>query len=175
MGGHGSSRGGCPPPDPATAEQTFAVIKDGGLAGGHRAGRSVQNQYCLFLATAGIEPRPYRQLRRTELGGDRHARLGGRPEPVYLVKRQPDLGERRARTDDHTALLRIETEHVERLCRGNPEPLSLADREMRDAAMMAEHASRHIDDIPGLARFRPQPLDKPHIGSLRDKTDILAV
>ena len=149
------------PPDPAAAAQTFAGIKDGGLAGGYRAGRSIQNQYRVFLAAAGIEPRPHRHLRRTELGRNGHPWLGGRAEPVYLAKRQPSLGEGRARTDDHTALLRIETQHIERLCRRHPEPFPLADREMRNAAVATQHAARHIDDIPGLTRFRPQPLDDP--------------
>src|SRR6516162_10544216 len=175
MGGHGSSRDGRAAPDPAAAKQALAIIKDGGLARGHRAGWSIQNQYCVFLATARIEPRPYRQLRRTEFGRDRQPRLGGRAEPVYLAKGQPGLGECGARTDDHTALLRIETQHVERLCRGDPEPFSLADREMCDAAMTAQHASRHVDYVPGLARFRPQALDEPHIGSLRYKADVLAI
>src|SRR6516162_11066916 len=152
MGGHGSSRGGRAAPDPAAAKQALAIIKDGGLARGHRAGWSIQYQYCVFLATAGIEPRPHRQLRRTELGCDRDPRLGGPAEPVYLAKRQSCLGEYGARTDDHAALLRIETQHIERLCRRDPEPFSLADREMRDAAMAAQHSPRHIDNGPGLAR-----------------------
>ena len=66
-------------------------------------------------------------------------------------------------------------EHIERLRRSDPEPLSLTDRKVGDAAMSAEHAPRQIDDLPGVTRLRPQLLDEPRVGSLRNKADVLAV
>src|SRR5215470_6525616 len=66
-------------------------------------------------------------------------------------------------------------EHIKRRGGSDTESLSLANRKMRDTAMSAKHAPRHIDDLSRVTRFRPQLLDEPRIGSLRNKADILAV
>src|ERR1700751_889612 len=123
MGAHRSSRGGCSPPDPAAAQQTLAIIEYGSLARSHSAGWSIQNERGISVGATGIEPRPHRQLCRTELGGDRHPPPGGWAEPVYLPKRESRLGECCARTDDHTPLLWIEAQHRKGLGCGNPETL----------------------------------------------------
>ena len=59
--------------------------------------------------------------------------------------------------------------------RGDPKPLSLPYGEMRDAGMTAKHPAAAVDDLTGDGRFRLQPFDDAHIGSLRHKTNVLAV
>ncbi len=71
--------------------------------------------------------------------------------------------------------MRLETQHVERLPRRDPEALALAYREMGDAAMAAEQAACVIDDVAWFAGLRPQTLHDLRIGPPRNKADILAV
>src|SRR5262245_24934194 len=46
---------------------------------------------------------------------------------------------------------------------------------MDDAVMPAEHPAREIDDVAGLGRAWPQPLDHLSIAAGRHKADVLAV
>src|SRR5262249_5023842 len=57
----------------------------------------------------------------------------------------------------------------------NPAPFPLTNKKRRNPAMPPKPAPRHIDDLSRVTRFRPQLLDEPRIGSLRNKADILAV
>ena len=56
-----------------------------------------------------------------------------------------------------------------------PRPAALADGEMNDALMLADHAAVEIDDIAGQNRIRPQPADDVGVASGRHEADVLAV
>ena len=56
-----------------------------------------------------------------------------------------------------------------------PRPAPLADGEMDDAVMPAEHAAVEVDDLAGLHRSGPQPLDDVGIAPGRHEADVLAV
>src|SRR5439155_1996901 len=120
-------------------------------------------------AGGGIEGCRHRRLGGSQLSSHRYTGDGERmpAEPVQLPEREPGLGESRSRPDYDAALLRLKTLHVERLCRGNPEPFSLADGEMGNAAMAPQHMTPQVDDVTRLAGLRPQPLDEQRVGALR--------
>src|SRR3984957_7456749 len=69
----------------------------------------------------------------------------------------------------------VEPHHVKRRAGGDAEPAALADGEMDDAVVMAEHAAVEMDDVPGAGGPRPQTLD--HFGVMpgRHEANILAV
>src|SRR5690606_15192263 len=74
-----------------------------------------------------------------------------------------------------TAIVGIEPHHIERRAGRDAQALALADGEMRDALMPAEHAAREIDDFAGLHRIRPQPADDVGVAAGRHEADVLAV
>src|SRR5207253_10818632 len=96
-------------------------------------------------------------------------------QPIELREVNPRLAQRALRANDDAAVFRVEPQHVKRLGSGDPEPLTLADREMGDAMMAAQHPPVLFDDIARLAGFRPQSLDDRRIGSLAHEADVLAV
>src|SRR5947209_10432860 len=85
------------------------------------------------------------------------------------------LAQRALRANDHAPVLGIESQHIKRLGGGDTQPFALADREMRDAIVAAEHASILVDDVARLARLGSQPFDDSRIRPLRHETDVLAV
>src|SRR5487761_136041 len=98
-----------------------------------------------------------------------------RPEPVDAVEDHLPGGEAFARSDNDVPIGRIEPQHVERLAAGDAETLALADREMDDAVMPSEHASRLVDDIAWLDCAGPQLCNECVIASARHEADVLAV
>src|SRR4051794_36649853 len=89
------------------------------------------------------------------------------------------LTESLPQADDDAPGLGIEAQDMERPGkrprRLNAETLPLANREMRDPVMTAEHPAALVDDVAGFAGFGAQALDEIGIGALRYETDILAV
>src|SRR5262249_36505663 len=96
-------------------------------------------------------------------------------DPVDVA--QPDAihPQRLARADDDTARRRIELPHIERMAGGDAQSLALADGEMRNAVMRAEHLSVEVDDITGVHRIRLQPADDVGVAAGRHEADVLAV
>ena len=121
-----------------------------------RAGRAHLDE---DLAPAGIE-----RLVETALA-----------EPVDVAQRDPARAQRLARADDDPPRRGIEPHHIERLAGGDAEAPPLADGEMDDAVMAAEHAAVEIDDVAGIGRARHQLLDHVGIAALRHEADVLAV
>ena len=58
---------------------------------------------------------------------------------------------------------------------GDAEAAPLADGEMDDAVMRAEHAAVEIDDVAGLGGPGPQALDHLGVAAGRHEADVLAV
>ena len=58
---------------------------------------------------------------------------------------------------------------------GDAEAAALADGEMDDAVMAAEHTAVEIDDVAGLGGAGPQPLDHFGVAAGRHEADVLAV
>src|SRR4051794_32039138 len=85
------------------------------------------------------------------------------------------LAQRALRADDHAPVLGIESQHIKRLGGGDTQSFALANREIRDAIVAAEHASILVDDVARLARLGSQPFDDSRIRALRHETDVLAV
>ena len=83
--------------------------------------------------------------------------------------------QRLARADHDAARRRIEPHHEKRLGRGDAEAAALADGEIDDAVVPAEHAAVEIDDLAGLERVRLQPLDDVGVAAGRHEADVLAV
>ena len=83
--------------------------------------------------------------------------------------------QRLARPDDDAPRRRIEPHHIERIAGGDAEAAPLADGEMDDAVVAAEHPAVEIDDVAGLGRARPQPLDDVGVAAGRHEADVLAV
>ena len=87
----------------------------------------------------------------------------------------PRGAQRRPRADHDAAVGGVEPHHVERLAGGDAEPAALADGEIDDAGMAAEHPAVEIDDLARLGRARHQALDQVGIAPGRHETDVLAV
>src|SRR5262249_30453606 len=87
----------------------------------------------------------------------------------------PAGAQRVARADNHAARLRIEPHHIEWVAGGDAEPAALADGEMDDAGMPAQHAAVEIDDLARLGRARLEPLDHLGVAARRHEADVLAV
>ena len=88
---------------------------------------------------------------------------------------EPPRRQRLARADDDAPPGRIEMDDVERLAGGDADAAPLADGEMDDAGMAAEHPPVDMDDVAGLGGARLQPLDHVGIAAARHEADVLAV
>src|SRR5262249_59632600 len=97
------------------------------------------------------------------------------PEPVEVAQANAAGAQRFARTTDDASRWRIEPHNVERRAGSNAEPAALADGEMDDSIMAAEHAAVEIDDFARCGGARTQPFDDVGIAAARHKADILAV
>src|SRR5215831_19245881 len=157
------------------------VVEHARLAG--RDALFAVDQLDLDGTVRGTEPGRLRRPRRAHL--DEHvapAAVSVRAirnwtiaEPVHVAQPHPHGAQRVARTNDHARPLGVEPHHVERLARRDAEAAALADREVHDAAMTAEHAAGEVDNVAGNRRARQQPLDHIGVAAGRDETDILAV
>ena len=69
----------------------------------------------------------------------------------------------------------VQAHHVERRGTGDLQALPLADGEMDDAVVAAEHVAVEIDDVAGGRRAGLQPLDHVGVAAGRHEADVLAV
>ena len=69
----------------------------------------------------------------------------------------------------------IEPHHVERRGARDLQAAPLADGEMDDAVVAAEHLAVEIDDVAGRRRAGLQPLDHVGVAAGRHEADVLAV
>src|SRR5947209_5975877 len=97
------------------------------------------------------------------------------PQPVHLAQLNPAGAQRLARADHDAALRGVEAHDVERMSGGNSEPAPLADGEMDDAGMGAEHAAGFVHDVARLGGAGSQALDNVAIAAGGDEADVLAV
>ena len=78
--------------------------------------------------------------------------------------------------DDDAAAFGLDPHDIERFgLAADLESLALADGEMDDAAMLAEHAPVERDDLAALGGFGPDLLDDPGIVAVGYEADVLAV
>ena len=96
-------------------------------------------------------------------------------QPVDVAQGEDVDGEVRAGTDHDLVAGGIEADHEQRLGGGDPEAAALADREMHDAVVTAEHAAIDVHDIAGLDGAGPQLLDHVGIAAAGHEADVLAV
>ena len=80
-----------------------------------------------------------------------------------------------ARTNDDPGVLRLEPHDEQRLAGRNAEPLALADREVDDALVPADHAAIDMHDITRHSCLRAQLGDHVGIAAAGDEADVLAV
>src|SRR6516164_333349 len=96
-------------------------------------------------------------------------------QPIDLTQPHPAGAQRLARPDHHAARRRIEPHHIERMAGGDAESPPLADGEMDDAGMSAQHAAVEIDDLARLGCAGLEPLDHLGVAARRHEADVLAV
>ena len=85
----------------------------------------------------------------------RHGLVDGAvAEPVDVAQPDAARAQRLARTDHDAPGGGVEPHHIQRRAGGDAETAPLADGEMNDAVMTAEHAAVEIDDF---ARTRRRP------------------
>src|SRR5215472_7939013 len=82
---------------------------------------------------------------------------------------------RLVRPHHHAPRRRIEAKHIERMPRGDAEPTPLADGEVDDAGMGAEHAAGFVYDLARLGGARLEALDHLAVAAGRHEADVLAV
>ena len=126
-----------------------ARVKAGGLARRRAVGRLGELQRHPPAPVLGDRARQRARAVAQADGVDLRARaVQPRAAHLHLAREQV-----RARADGDRVGARVGGEHVERLGRGEPDPLALADREAVVAAVAAEHAPAAVDDLPrALAR-----------------------
>src|SRR6266852_5277203 len=125
--------------DPAAAEDDVAVVENGGLAGGDGAWWSVESD----ARSGGVE--------RLDGGGRgfvlvadfyEHAQGGGgrlAGNPVQAFDFADCLSEDIVFADDHAVLFRINQENVEGFAGSEAQALALADGEIVNAVVAADH------------------------------------
>src|SRR5579871_1676211 len=134
----------------------------------------------LVTAVSAAQPSGLRRARRThphenlETPANRAIDLAI-ADPVDVAELNAIHPQRFARADHDAARRGIEPHDKQRRAGGDAEPSPLADREMRNALMPAQHAAVEIDDIARLKRVRPQAADDIGIAAGRHEADILAV
>ena len=79
------------------------------------------------------------------------------------------------RPNRHAVEVRVDLHDVERERRGEAETLPLTDGESVHALVTAEHASAKIADHACLPQRGRPALDEPHVVSICDKADLVAV
>ncbi len=96
-------------------------------------------------------------------------------EPVDVAQPDTARAQRLARTDHDSPGGGVEPHHIERRAGGDAETTPLADGEMNDAVMMAEHPAAEIDDFARTRGARPQPFDDVGVMPGRHEADVLTV
>src|SRR5271165_2519903 len=96
-------------------------------------------------------------------------------QPVDVAQPDPAGAQLVARPDHHAARRGIEPHYIERPPRRDAEPAPLADGEMDDAGMRAEHATLAVDDLARLGGAGLETLDDFAVAARGHKADVLAV
>ena len=96
-------------------------------------------------------------------------------DPVDVAQRDAAHGQRLARADDDALRRRVQRDDVERNGTGDLEALPLADGEMNDAVVAAQHIAIEIDDVARRGSAGLQPLDHVGVAAGRHEADVLAV
>src|SRR5579862_7380682 len=169
--------------DDAAAQHTSlafgGIIEDASLAGRHAI--LARDQFDLDGAM-GVEaqPRRPRRPRRANLHkdfGTPFHRLadGAVAEPIDIAEPDAARAQRFARTDHDPARGGVEPHDIERRAGREAETAALADGEMDDAVMMAQHPAVEVDDFARRRGARAQSLDDVRIMPARHEADVLAV
>src|SRR6185437_11221700 len=154
------------------------VVEHAGLSG--RDALLARDQFDFVAAVAAAQPRRLRRARRAHPHENLETVADGVVEhtvadPVDVAKPDAIHPQRLARTDDDAVRRRVEPQHVKRLVGRNAQSLALADGEVRDALMGAEHAAIEVDDVARLHRIRLQPADDVGVAPGRYEANVLAV
>src|SRR6185295_167874 len=169
--------------DEATAENARLavgrIVEHAGLARGHSVLAS--NEIDLDALACPAQPRRLRRPGGADL--DEHLLPAGAQglvdaslaQPIHIAQPHPAGAQRRARPDHDPTRRGVEPDHVKRMARGDAEPAPLADGEMDDAGMRAEHAAVEIDDVTGLGRPRLKALYHLGVTARRHEADVLFV
>src|ERR1039458_959030 len=169
--------------DKAAAEHArltlASVVKDAGLAGGNAI--LAVHEINLVAAVRGREPAGLRRPGRTHLH-EHLAPLVGElviniafADPIDVAQHDATGAQRRARADHDLAAHGIEPHHIERRAGRQAQSAALADGEMDDAGMRAQHMALEIDDLASFRRARLQALDHVRVMAGRHEADVLAV
>src|SRR5262245_19538879 len=133
------SRGGL---DPAAAENPFATVTSGirnaSLPGRHALlamGELDRDAILVASKPRWLQRSARADAREHVLASRRRLLQGLVAKPVHFAQPETPRPQRLARTDYHFARGGVELQHVERLARGDPDALPLADRVIDDAAV----------------------------------------
>jgi flagellar hook-length control protein FliK len=135
----------------------------------------------LVIIAAAVQPSRLRRPGRAHFHKDLEAVIGKRltkravADPVNIAQEYAAHAQRLARADNDLTALGVEPHHVKRRAGGNAQAAALADGEMNDAGMRAQHAAVEIDDRARFRRARLQPLDHLGVMTRRHEADVLAV
>src|SRR6516225_7506051 len=167
--------------DPAAEHARLALgglVEDAGLS--RRNAVFTGDQLDFKTIGAAVKPGGLWRARRADLDVD-FAMIADRfvdraiAEPVHVTQANATGPQCFARADHDPARRRVETHDIERRTGGDTKPAPLADGEMDNAVMAAEHATLQIDDLAGPGGAGTQPFDHIGIAAARHKTDVLAV
>src|SRR6185312_6206576 len=154
------------------------VVEDAGLP--RRNALLAVDQLDLVMAVSAAQPCRLWRPRRANLDVDFTTRGNRRvnvavAEPVDVAQHDAAGAQRLARADHHAAALGVEPHDIERRAGGNAEAFALADGEIDDAGMRAEHLAVAIDDDPGFGGAGLESLDHVGVTARRHKADVLTV
>ena len=96
-------------------------------------------------------------------------------DPVDVAQHDAVHLQRLARADHDAAVGGLQPHHVKRRGGRDAEAAALADGEIGDAVVAAEHAAVEIDDVAGVHRVRTQAGDDVGVAPGRHEADVLAV
>jgi len=96
-------------------------------------------------------------------------------DPVDVAQGDPPHRQRPRAARHDALLLGVERHHVKRCGTGDLQAAPLADGEMDDAVVAAQHLAVHIDDVAGRRGAGLQSLDHVGVAAGRYKADVLAV
>src|SRR3982074_2567803 len=155
------------------------IVEHAGLARRHSV--LAGNEIDLDAPACPAQPCRLRRPRGADLDEDplpasAHPRIDAAfAEPIDIAQPHPAGAERLARPDHDPARRGVKPYHIKRMARGDAESTPLADGEMDDAGMCAEHAAVEVDDVAGLGRTGLEALDHVGVPARRYEADVLAV
>src|SRR5208282_381001 len=169
--------------DPTAADYDVAIVENGSLAGGERALRLVEGDSNL------VRPCGFRRFndgrRGLMLVADLHchphglAQLGGRNQ-IHSVSAESARVKLLVLADDHLPSVILDLNHIERRARGYTESLALADREVVNPGVLADHLAVGRDHLAAnvgryIALLCKIGLEKALVVTAGDEADFLRV